>query len=74
MVRRWILFLLIFFFSTQCFVFQKSVKITPANFEYDSIAENYFSRGNEKPFPLTVQRGNNLYNSTTQDGRYLFYT
>jgi|GEM_PF-1406021 hypothetical protein len=63
---------LIFFF--RCAAFQKTVKITPAAFEYQSIAENYFGRGDEKPFPLTVQRGNNLYNSTTLDGRYLFYT
>ncbi|EMG12667.1 hypothetical protein LEP1GSC151_2182 [Leptospira interrogans serovar Grippotyphosa str. LT2186] len=43
-------------------------------FNYTSIAVNYFTPENEKPFPLTVQRGNNLYNSTTADGSYLFYT
>lgn len=72
MIRCWFFLFLLFF--TQCIVFQKTVKITPASFEYQSIAENYFSKGDEKPFPLTVQRGNNLYNSTTLDGRYLFYT
>ena len=73
-IRSWFVNLICTLFFLQCAAFQKTVKITPAAFEYQSIAENYFARGDEKPFPLTVQKGNNLYNSTTLDGRYLFYT
>ena len=74
MKKSWFLNLICIFLVFQCAAFQKKVKITPAAFEYQSISENYFSKGNEKPFPLTVQKGNNLYNSTTLDGHYLFYT
>lgn len=63
-----------FLFLYQCSIFRASAKIKPLEFNYSSIAVNYFTPENEKPFPLTVQRGNNLYNSTTADGRYLFYT
>ncbi|PJZ68965.1 translocation protein TolB [Leptospira perolatii] len=49
-------------------------RIKPIQFDYGPISQNYFRPGHEKPFPLTVQRGNNLYHSTTKDGRYLFYT
>ncbi|UPY78750.1 biopolymer transporter TolR [Leptospira weilii] len=66
--------LLCFFFLYQCSIFRASSRIKPMEFNYSSIAVNYFTPENEKPFPLTVQRGNNLYNSTTADGRYLFYT
>ncbi|MGE8721766.1 biopolymer transporter TolR [Leptospira terpstrae] len=61
------------FFFFQCALFQKSVKMTNVDFDYSAISKNYFSPTQSKPFPLTVQRGNNLYNSTTKDGRYLFY-
>ncbi|TGK96941.1 biopolymer transporter TolR [Leptospira brenneri] len=47
--------------------------MTNVDFDYSAISKNYFSPTQSKPFPLTVQRGNNLYNSTTKDGRYLFY-
>ncbi|MCE9500763.1 MAG: hypothetical protein K8R21_09715 [Leptospira sp.] len=66
--------LFISIFLSHCVLFQRSVKIKPLDFDYSSISKNYFSPVNEKPFPLTVQRGNNLYNSTTADGNYLFYT
>lgn len=59
--------------SGACLLFQKSVKIKPISFNYQAIGTNYFTPKNDKPFPLTIQRGNNLYNSTTKDGRYLFY-
>ncbi len=49
-------------------------RVRPIEFDYGPISKNYFNPENDKPFPLTVQRGNNLYNSTTKDGRYLFYT
>ncbi|MCP5493157.1 MAG: PD40 domain-containing protein [Leptospiraceae bacterium] len=71
---RHILLLSILFISFYCVLLQKKAKIKPIPFHYDQIAQNYFSYQNEKPFPLTVQRGNNLYNSTTLDGKYLFYT
>jgi Tol biopolymer transport system component len=60
-------------FFSHCVLFQKSVKIQPIPFNYQEISKNYFSPKNDKPFPLTIQRGNNLYNSTTKDGKYLFY-
>lgn len=63
-----------FFIFYHCSIFRASSRIKPIEFNYSSIAVNYFTPENEKPFPLTVQRGNNLYNSTTADGRYLFYT
>lgn len=61
------------FIFLQCVLFQKNVKMTNVDFDYSAISKNYFSPTQSKPFPLTVQRGNNLYNSTTKDGRYLFY-
>ncbi|RHX83001.1 PD40 domain-containing protein [Leptospira stimsonii] len=72
MIRFSWLFVFIFFY--QCALLKSSAKIKPLEFNYSSIAVNYFTPENEKPFPLTVQRGNNLYNSATADGRYLFYT
>lgn len=74
MTRCRLYFLFCFVFLYHCSVFRASAKIKPLEFNYSSIAVNYFTPENEKPFPLTVQRGNNLYNSTTADGRYLFYT
>lgn len=62
-----------FVFFYQCAIFQKSSKEHNVNFDYSAISKNYFYSNQTKPFPLTVQTGNNLYNSTTQDGRYLFY-
>ncbi|WP_232420842.1 biopolymer transporter TolR [Leptospira vanthielii] len=73
---RWFLFPFIILFPFvffQCILFQKSVKMTNVDFDYSAISKNYFSPTQSKPFPLTVQRGNNIYNSTTKDGRYLFY-
>ncbi|TGK36405.1 biopolymer transporter TolR [Leptospira gomenensis] len=67
-------FFLCVLFSVHCSLFRSAAKIKPLEFNYSSIAVNYFTPENDKPFPLTVQRGNNLYNSTTADGRYLFYT
>ncbi|EMJ48211.1 PD40 domain-containing protein [Leptospira santarosai] len=72
MVRFYCLLCFLFFYH--CSIFRASSRIKPIEFNYSSIAVNYFTPENEKPFPLTVQRGNNLYNSTTADGRYLFYT
>ncbi|TGK10279.1 translocation protein TolB [Leptospira fletcheri] len=57
-----------------CALLSSVEKIKPIEFDYGPISRNYFRPANDKPFPLTVQRGNNLYNSTTKDGRYLFYT
>ncbi|WP_061249675.1 PD40 domain-containing protein [Leptospira alstonii] len=74
MIRFPVPLLIGFFFFYHCSVFRSSARIKPLEFNYSSIAVNYFTPENEKPFPLTVQRGNNLYNSTTADGRYLFYT
>lgn len=71
--RTFSLFIFLFFFSA-CSLFQSSQRVKPIEFDYGPISKNYFNPENVKPFPLTVQRGNNLYNSTTSDGRYLFYT
>ncbi|TGM47826.1 biopolymer transporter TolR [Leptospira biflexa] len=60
-------------FTFNCALFQSKVKYSNVNFDYSAISKNYFSPTQSKPFPLTVQRGNNLYSSTTKDGRYLFY-
>lgn len=68
----YLIFLFSFLFSN-CVLFQKNVKMTNVDFDYSAISKNYFSPTQSKPFPLTVQRGNNLYSSTTNDGRYLFY-
>ncbi|MCC5814257.1 MAG: PD40 domain-containing protein, partial [Leptospira sp.] len=57
----------------QCAFFKTSVKIKPIPFDYQAIGNNYFNPQNDKPFPLTIQRGNNLYNSTSKDGKFLFY-
>lgn len=69
-----LLIITLFISFSNCSVFSKSVKITTSEFDYRSISQNYFSPANERPFPLTIQRGNNLYGSTTRDGNYLFYT
>jgi len=66
-------FIIIFLVLANCGLFQSSVRISPVPFDYKSIAKNYFDKPQSKPFPLTVQRGNNLYNSVTADGRYLFF-
>jgi len=68
---RGLVFLVLIF--SNCVLFQKSVKIKPIPFHYQEISKNFFNPKNDKPFPLTIQRGNNLYNSTTADGRFLFY-
>jgi Tol biopolymer transport system component len=67
------IFIITFLFSF-CSLLQKKKKIQPAAFEYGSISNNYFGSGKTQPFPLTIQRGSNLYSSTTLDGKYLFYT
>jgi len=58
---------------SNCALFQKRVQIKPIPFNYQAIGKNYFNPKNDKPFPLTIQTGNNLYNSVTADGKYLFY-
>lgn len=69
-MHRLVFLVLIF---SNCVLFQKSLKIKPIPFHYQEISKNFFNPKNDKPFPLTIQRGNNLYNSTTVDGRFLFY-
>ncbi|PKA14902.1 PD40 domain-containing protein [Leptospira haakeii] len=72
-MKHWVLFFFLCLFGN-CLVFIPVQKVKPIEFDYGPISKNYFNPENDKPFPLTVQRGNNLYNSTTKDGRYLFYT
>ncbi|HMV77203.1 MAG TPA: hypothetical protein PL163_01645 [Leptospiraceae bacterium] len=60
--------------NSYCSVFfYRSGKVDPVEFQYDKIAEAHYGPHNEKPFPLTVRRGNNLYPSLTKDARYLFF-
>ncbi|MCB1158634.1 MAG: PD40 domain-containing protein, partial [Leptospiraceae bacterium] len=67
--------LLLFLIHTgNCRFLQKREKTLPLTFDYAKISTNYFSPANEDPYPLTIQRGDNLYNSTTSDGKTLFYT
>ncbi|EQA45411.1 WD40-like protein [Leptospira broomii serovar Hurstbridge str. 5399] len=71
---KYVIFLFVIFLFGDCTLLSVVEKIKPIEFDYGPISRNYFRPDNEKPFPLTVQRGNNLYHSTTKDGRYLFYT
>ncbi|TGL28488.1 translocation protein TolB [Leptospira koniambonensis] len=72
-MKQGVLFFFLFLFCN-CLTFGPAQKVRPIEFDYGPISKNYFNPENDKPFPLTVQRGNNLYNSTTKDGKYLFYT
>ena len=59
--------------STYCStLLTKKNKVKEVEFDYEIISKNYFLPGNEKPFPLTVQKGNNLHNTTSKDGKFLF--
>lgn len=59
---------------TSCsLIFYRSPVIKPNEFEYNAISKAHYTPRNEEPYPLTVKRGDNLYNSTTEDGRYLFF-
>ncbi len=61
--------------STYCStILTKKNKVKEVEFDYEIISKNYFLPGNEKPFPLTVQKGNNLHNTTSKDGKFLFYS
>ncbi len=67
-------FIFIFTFINCSTLIPKKNKIKEVEFDYEVISKNYFTPGNEKPFPLTVQKGNNLFSSTSQDGRYLYFS
>lgn len=67
-------YILFFLLATGNNLWGKSPKIKPVIFDYQAVAKNYFNPDNPDPFPLTVQRGNNLYNSVSKNGKYLFYT
>lgn len=51
----------------------RASSIKPIEFQYNNISKAHFTPNNEKPYPLTVRRGNNVYNSTTKDARFLFF-
>ena len=71
-VHRWLIFLL--FFTSQCSLLTyRTSEVEQNKFQYDNITKAHFTHNNENPFPLTVRRGNNIYNSITKDGRYLFF-
>ncbi|HMZ61229.1 MAG TPA: hypothetical protein PL048_20805, partial [Leptospiraceae bacterium] len=61
-------------FLSHCSLFEKNIKVKPGDFDYFSISKNYFQPPVNRPFPLTVQKGNNLYSSVTADGRYMYFT
>ncbi len=52
---------------------KRKSNIKEIEFDYKNISENYFTPENDKPFPLTVQKGNNIHNATTKDGKYLYF-
>ena len=51
----------------------RTSEVKQNEFQYANISKAHFTPNNEKPFPLTVRRGNNIYNSVTPDGKYLFF-
>lgn len=68
-------FLVWLFLLSNCSVlFYRLPSIEPVKFDYKSVAKAHFQPKNELPFPLTVRRSNNLYNSISSDGRYLFFS
>ncbi|MDX1959717.1 MAG: tetratricopeptide repeat protein [Leptospiraceae bacterium] len=67
-------YLLVILLSSNCAVlFYRENSIKPVEFNYKSIEKSHYTNENEEPFPLTVRSGNNIYNSTTKDGKYLFF-
>ncbi|MBK8397287.1 MAG: PD40 domain-containing protein [Leptospiraceae bacterium] len=66
--------LLLLLFTLNCSLLTYRISELKQNeFQYDNISKAHFTHNNENPFPLTVRRGNNIYNSITKDGRYLFF-
>jgi Tol biopolymer transport system component len=67
-------FIVFIFFILNCSILElRKDKIQLTDFNYQTIQKNHFNYRNETPFPLTVRSGVNTYNSTTSDGRYLFF-
>lgn len=64
---------LIFLLTQFCSLFTPSPQVKSSEFRFDEITKSNFTHQNERPFPLTVRMGNNAYNTTTADGRYLFF-
>ena len=61
-------------FLVQCSLLTyRTSEVKQNEFQYANISKAHFTPNNEKPFPLTVRRGNNIYNSVTPDGKYLFF-
>jgi len=65
-------FLFIFFANCSLLTYRVN-EVKPNEFQYENISKAHFTPNNEKPYPLTVRRGNNIYNSTTKDARFLFF-
>ncbi len=70
---RFIFFIIALILNCNTFLFKDS-KLDDIKFDYTNVSKNYFNPNNEKPFPLTVRRGNNLYGTISKDNQYLFYT
>lgn len=68
------LLIVIFFFPKCAGLFTRSSDVNDISFAYERVSSNYFGPENEKPFPLTIQRGNNMGGEVTGDGRFLYYT
>ncbi len=66
-------FFLILVLTFNCALLKSETKILPSEFDYQTISKYYFETGIDEPFPLTVQKGNNLYSSISKDNRYLFF-
>ena len=74
-VHRWLIFLCAsvpLWLNCSLLTYRVS-EVKQNEFQYDNISKAHFTHNNEKPFPLTVRRGNNIYNSITKDGKYLFF-
>ncbi|MBP9164806.1 MAG: hypothetical protein KBF99_16630, partial [Leptospiraceae bacterium] len=69
-----VIFFFLFLLTSQCSLLTyRTSEVKQNEFQYTNISKAHFTPNNEKPFPLTVRRGNNIYNSTTRDGKYLFF-
>jgi Tol biopolymer transport system component len=73
-LKKCLFYLLLINFIYCNTLIQRKSNLKEIEFDYKNISENYFTPENDKPFPLTVQKGNNIHNSTTRDGKYLYFS
>ena len=73
-IRKSFIYLILINFIYCNTLIQRKNNLKEIEFDYKNISENYFTPENDKPFPLTVQKGNNIHNSTSKDGKYLYFS